>query len=63
MSRWLPETTGGRSGFFPARREPKWVEEFGYLRTYPAGYDIDQLGTFGHDRSRKTRAEPGEAVH
>ncbi len=31
---------------FPARSEPKWVSTFGYFRTYPAGYEIDQLGTF-----------------
>ena len=36
---------------FPARREPKWVEEFGYFRTYPAGYQIPDLGTF-HQRDR-----------
>ena len=31
---------------FPARSKPKWVSTFGYYRTYPAGYDIDKLGTF-----------------
>jgi hypothetical protein len=31
---------------FPARREPKWVSQFGYFRTYPAGYEIADLGTF-----------------
>ena len=31
---------------FPARSQPKWVSTFGYYRTYPAGYDIDDLGTF-----------------
>ncbi|MBV9830722.1 MAG: DUF2236 domain-containing protein [Marmoricola sp.] len=35
--------------FFPARREPKWVEQFGYFRTYPQGYDVGGLGTFRHD--------------
>ena len=41
---------------FPARREPKWVEEFGYFRTYPAGYEIAGLGTFaeGSEESRST---------
>ena len=36
---------------FPARSRPKWVSTYGYYRTYPAGYEIDHLGTF-----------PGEAV-
>jgi hypothetical protein len=31
---------------FPARSEPKWVSQYGYFRTYPAGYEIEQLGTF-----------------
>ena len=31
---------------FPPRRTPKWVEQFGYFRTYPAGYEIPDLGTF-----------------
>ena len=31
---------------FPARSTPHWVSEFGYFRSYPAGYDIDHLGTF-----------------
>jgi YD repeat-containing protein len=32
--------------FFPARSKPKWVSQYGYFRTYPAGYDIEHLGTF-----------------
>ncbi len=32
--------------WFPARSRPKWVSQYGYFRTYPAGYDIDRLGTF-----------------
>lgn len=32
--------------FFPARSKPKWVSAYGYFRTYPAGYEIDDLGTF-----------------
>jgi hypothetical protein len=31
--------------FFPARSKPKWVSAYGYFRTYPAGYEIDDLGT------------------
>lgn len=32
--------------FFPARSKPKWVSTYGYFRTYPAGYEIPDLGTF-----------------
>jgi hypothetical protein len=32
--------------FLPARSKPKWVSQYGYFRTYPAGYDVDHLGTF-----------------
>ncbi len=31
---------------FPARSRPKWVSTYGYFRTYPAGYDLERLGTF-----------------
>ena len=31
---------------FPARREPKRVEDLSWLRTYPDGYEIERLGTF-----------------
>jgi hypothetical protein len=31
---------------FPARSKPKWVSTYGYYRTYPAGYEIGDLGTF-----------------
>ena len=41
----------------PARSKPKWVSQYGYFRTYPAGYDIDHLGTFP-----PRDVEPGEAV-
>jgi hypothetical protein len=40
---------------FPARSRPKWVEQFGYFRTYPAGYDIPDLGTF-HARPQDREA-------
>ena len=51
--------------FFPARSEPKWVSAYGYYRTYPAGYEIDHLGTFpgGAGCPFHARAtEPDEAV-
>ncbi len=31
---------------FPARSTPRWVSQYGYFRTYPAGYEVDGLGTF-----------------
>jgi hypothetical protein len=37
---------------FPARSQPKWVSGYGYFRTYPAGYDIEHLGTFPAGRPR-----------
>jgi hypothetical protein len=44
---------------FPARREPKWVDQFGYFRTYPAGYEIAGLGTFpeGAEESPSSTSE------
>lgn len=48
---------------FPARSKPKWVSTYGYFRTYPAGYDIEDLGTF--PRRTTSTSEPhahGEAV-
>jgi hypothetical protein len=57
--------------FFPARSKPKWVSTYGYFRTYPAGYDLDRLGTFatgtgvapgGGGCPVHLTPEPGEAV-
>ncbi len=31
---------------FPARREPKVIEDLPQIRSYPDGYDLEQLGTF-----------------
>jgi hypothetical protein len=31
---------------FPARRRPKLVEDFPWVRSYPDGYDLARLGTF-----------------
>ncbi|MCW2847379.1 MAG: L-aspartate oxidase [Marmoricola sp.] len=50
---------------FPARSEPKWVSAYGYYRTYPAGYEIDHLGTFPGGAGcpvHRATLEPGEAV-
>jgi hypothetical protein len=30
----------------PARAEPRWASDLGWFRTYPAGYDVEGLGTF-----------------
>jgi hypothetical protein len=46
---------------FPARSEPKWVSQYGYYRTYPAGYEIEQLGTFPGPAGPRS-PEPGEPV-
>ncbi len=51
--------------FFPARSKPKWVSTYGYYRTYPAGYQIDHLGTFPGGAGCPFHAadhEPGAAV-
>ena len=31
---------------FPARKDPKLIEDLPQIRSYPDGYDIEQLGTF-----------------
>jgi hypothetical protein len=31
---------------FPARRSPKRVEDISWIRSYPNGYDVEELGTF-----------------
>ena len=31
---------------FPARREPKRIEDISWIRSYPDGYDVERLGTF-----------------
>jgi hypothetical protein len=30
----------------PARRKPKWTRDFGYFRSYPHGYQLEELGVF-----------------
>jgi len=30
----------------PARRTKKWIRDFGYFRSYPGGYRVEDLGTF-----------------
>jgi hypothetical protein len=51
--------------FFPARSEPRWVSQYGYYRTYPAGYEIEHLGTFTGDAGCPVRTrtpEPEDAT-
>jgi hypothetical protein len=51
--------------FFPARSEPRWVSQYGYYRTYPAGYEIEHLGTFPGDAGCPVRTrtpEPEDAT-
>jgi len=31
---------------FPARRDPKLIEDISWIRSYPDGHDVEQLGTF-----------------
>lgn len=31
---------------FPARAQPKLIEDIGYIRSYPDGYQVEALGTF-----------------
>lgn len=31
---------------FPARREPKRIQDVAWIRSYPDGYDVERLGTF-----------------
>lgn len=33
----------------PARREPHYVSDMGYYRSYPDGFTVDGLGTFTHE--------------
>jgi hypothetical protein len=46
--------------FFPARSEPRWVSQYGYYRTYPAGYEIEHLGTFPAHAGCPVRTRPPE---
>jgi hypothetical protein len=33
-------------GRMPAREKPRYVRDMGYYRTYPQGFEVEQLGTF-----------------
>lgn len=35
---------------FPARKDPKRIEDISWIRSYPNGYVLEQLGTFPADR-------------
>ena len=53
----------------PSRAKPKFARDLGYFRTYPAGYDIEKLGTFpapvrlpGNPRDRLRSIPPSLAA-
>ncbi len=48
--------------FFPSRSKPKWVSAYGYFRTYPAGYEIDHLGTFPGGGGCPSHGNPAETT-
>ena len=45
-SRAALRTRGRLLRFAPARRRPKTVHDFSFVRSYPDGFDLAQLGTF-----------------
>lgn len=40
---------------FPARKDPKRIEDISWIRSYPNGYVLEQLGTFPDDRGSGAR--------
>ncbi|WP_395695619.1 oxygenase MpaB family protein [Nocardioides sp.] len=46
VSRGLLRARGRLLRFFPARRNPKLVEDLPQIRSYPDGYRVEELGTF-----------------
>lgn len=46
LSRWALRTRGRVLRAFPARRRPKLIEDISWIRSYPDGYDVAELGTF-----------------
>lgn len=42
----------------PARAEPRWASDLGWFRTYPAGYDVEGLGTFAPGCPAHARQPP-----
>lgn len=46
LSRALLVARGRVLRLFPARREPKMIEDLAQIRSYPDGYRVEELGTF-----------------
>lgn len=46
VSRGALRARGRLLRLFPARKDPKLIEDLPQIRSYPNGYDIEQLGTF-----------------
>jgi hypothetical protein len=46
---------------FPARREPKRIEDISWIRSYPNGYVLEQLGTFPERASGAGGLRDGDA--
>ncbi|WP_243059351.1 oxygenase MpaB family protein [Nocardioides sp. SR21] len=46
LSRAALKARGVALRAFPARRRPKLIEDISWIRSYPDGYDVEQLGTF-----------------
>jgi ER-bound oxygenase mpaB/B'/Rubber oxygenase, catalytic domain len=45
---------------FPARREPKLIEDLPQIRSYPDGYDVERLGTFPVPGQNGCPVRPGD---
>ena len=45
-SRAMLKARGRVLRVFPPRREPKTVDQIGWIRSYPDGYDVERLGSF-----------------
>ena len=46
LSRGLLKARGRLLRLFPARRDPKLIEDLPQIRSYPDGYDLEKLGSF-----------------
>jgi hypothetical protein len=46
LSRGALKARGLLLRLFPARRDPVLIEDLPQIRSYPDGYEVEQLGTF-----------------
>ena len=46
LSRGLLKARGRLLRLFPARRDPKLIDDLPQIRSYPDGYDLEKLGSF-----------------